>query len=166
MVPRVAFAASLPVVLLLATSAQADRPTSTPVGYWRATDYRTSKPCAIISIREVHGELRGRIEKIIDPPPGYENPICTKCSGNKRNKPVLGMEVIGGIKREGNGFSDGWALDPVDGNTYHLSLEVADGGKRLKVFGYVRVVFKIGRTEIWERISAGSVGLGASSAVH
>lgn len=154
MIPRVALATSLPVAVLLAATALADSPTASPTGHWRATHYLSGKPCAIISIREVQGELRGRIEKVLNPPPGYENPICTECQGNKRNKPVIGMEVIWGLKREGNGYSDGWALDPVYGNTYHVGLEVTDGGKRLKVFGYVRIIFKIGRTEIWERVPA------------
>lgn len=133
--------------------ALADDPRSTPVGYWEATDHRTSKPCAIIGIREVGGELHGRIERLLEPPNGEQNPICTKCPGSKRNQHVLGMEVVWGLKRQRGGYSDGWALDPVDGNTYHLSLEPIDGGSRLKVFGYVRVVVKIGRTEFWRRVA-------------
>jgi len=138
-------------MISIVATALADAPTMTPVGYWEATDHRTSKPSAVISIREIRGELRGRIEKLINPPNGEANPICTKCPGCKRNQHVLGMEVVWGLKREGNGFSDGWALDPVDGNTYHLRLDVVDGGNRLKVFGYVQVIVKIGRTEFWRR---------------
>lgn len=141
------------LAILLSAIALADGPGATPVGYWEATDHRTSKPCAIIGIREVRGELRGRIEKLINPPNGEQNPICTKCPGSKRNQHVLGMDVVWGLKRQGDGYSDGWALDPVDGNTYHLKLELIDGGSRLKVFGYVKVVVKIGRTEFWRRVA-------------
>jgi uncharacterized protein (DUF2147 family) len=150
---RTILALMFPAVLSVAATALADSPASTPVGHWKATDYRTSKPIAIIGVREVRGELLGYIDKLVVLPNGDPNPICTKCPGNKRNKHVLGMEVIWGLKRKGNSFSDGWALDPVDGNTYRLSLEVVDRGKRLKVFGYVQMLIKIGRTEFWERIA-------------
>ncbi len=46
-------------------------------------------------------------------------------------------------------WKDGSILDPKNGKTYHCQLKVTDQGKKLKVFGYIRIIFKIGRTQVW-----------------
>jgi uncharacterized protein (DUF2147 family) len=142
-------------LLLLATQLPADQaPVSTPVGYWKTIDDHTGKARSIVRIFEVNGELRGRIEKFLDLPSGSKPPTCDKCPGNKKGKPVLGLEFLWGFKRDGAGWSDGSVLDPEEGHVYNANLEVLDGGKRLKLFGYVRVVFKIGRSQTWTRVDS------------
>jgi uncharacterized protein (DUF2147 family) len=45
----------------------------------------------------------------------------------------------------------GWqGVDPQSGNIYKVWIEVVDGGKRLKVRGYLGVSL-FGRTQYWER---------------
>jgi uncharacterized protein (DUF2147 family) len=133
----------------------ADDPGATPVGYWKTIDDRTGHSRSIVRIVEVNGELRGRIEKLLAPPKDDPDPICKKCTGDKKNKRVRGLEFLWGFRREANGWSDGYVLDPEEGQTYHGSIQVIDGGKRLKLFGYVRVIIKIGRSQVWERVSPG-----------
>jgi uncharacterized protein (DUF2147 family) len=123
-----------------------------PVGYWKTIDDKTKKPRSIVKVWEQGGELRGRIERLLREPNEEQDPVCDKCKGEKHNKKIIGMEFLWGFKREAAGWSDGWVLDPKDGNTYHATLEVAEGGAKLKLFGYIRILFKIGRSQTWERV--------------
>jgi uncharacterized protein (DUF2147 family) len=140
---------------LLATHVPAQQaPANTPVGYWKTIDDHTGQARAIVEIFEVNGELRGRIDKFLNLPNGMKPPTCDKCPGDKRGKPVLGLEFLWGFKRDGASWSDGSVLDPEEGHVYRANLEMLDGGKRLKLFGYVRVVFKIGRSQTWTRVAS------------
>ena len=132
--------------------AWADDSSATPAGYWKTIDDKTHQARSIVKIVEVNGELRGRIEKLLAPPKDDPDPICKKCTGDKKDKLVRGMEFLWGFKREAKGWSDGYVLDPEEGQTYHGSIQLIDGGKRLKLFGYVRVIIKIGRGQVWERV--------------
>ncbi len=135
--------------------ARADDVSTTPVGYWKTIDDKTHQARSIVRIVELNGQLRGTIVKLLAPPKDDPDPICKKCTGNKKNKRVRGLEFLWGFKREARGWSDGYVLDPEEGQTYHGSIQVIDGGKRLKLFGYVRVIIKIGRSQVWERASSG-----------
>jgi uncharacterized protein (DUF2147 family) len=142
-------------LLLLASRLPADQAAeSTPIGYWKTIDDHTGQARSIVKIFEVNGELRGRIEKFLNLPNGAKPPTCDKCPGNKQGKPVLGLEFLWGFKRDGSSWTDGSVLDPEEGRVYNANLEVLDGGKRLKLFGYVRVVFKIGRSQTWTRVAS------------
>ena len=141
--------------LLSATALFADEaPANTPIGYWKTIDDHTGQARSIVRIFEANGELHGRIEKFLNLPSGMKPPTCDKCPGDKQGKPVLGLEFLWGFKRDGADWSDGSVLDPEEGRVYHANLQVLDGGKHLKLFGYVRVVFKIGRSQTWTRVDS------------
>ena len=129
-------------------------PTNTPIGYWKTIDDKTGKPRSIVKIFEVNGELRGRIEKLLDVPSGEKPRTCDKCPGDKKGKPILGLEFLWGFKRDGATWGEGAVLDPEEGKVYKANLDVLDGGKRLKLFGFVRVLVKIGRSQTWTRVDA------------
>jgi uncharacterized protein (DUF2147 family) len=119
-------------------------------------DGDTGKPLSIVKISVIDGELRGRIEKILDP---EVNPICVRCPEEKKNKPVVGLEFLGGFRPAGSSWSEGWILIPSWGRTYHANLEVLEGGNRLKVSAFVRAIVKIGRSQTWERVAPEEYGL-------
>jgi uncharacterized protein (DUF2147 family) len=144
----------LPIFLLTDRLSAAEAPDNTPVGYWKTIDDHTGQARSIVRIFEANGELRGRVEKFLNLPNGAKPPTCDKCPGDKKGKPVLGLEFLWGFKRDGTGWSDGSVLDPEEGRVYKANLEVLDGGKHLKLFGYVRVVFKIGRSQTWARVAS------------
>ncbi len=133
----------------------ADQPSAnSPIGYWKTVDDKTGKARSIVKIFELNGELRGRIEKLLDLPSGAKVPSCEKCPGDKKGKPVLGLEFLWGFKRDGASWGEGAVLDPEEGKVYKANLELLDGGKRLKLFGFVRVLFKIGRSQTWTRVES------------
>jgi uncharacterized protein (DUF2147 family) len=125
-------------------------------GYWKTIDDETGKPQAVIRLWEYQGKLVGRIVKLF-PKPGEEaNPVCDECSGSLHNKPVIGMTFLWGFVRDqGNDrkWTNGEIVDPDSGDQYHCQLELTDGGKKLEVFGYIRLLVKVGRTEVWLRAS-------------
>ena len=153
----IAFAGLL--LVLAAVGGRAEDPAPSPVGHWKTIDDKSHKPRSIVKIWEQDGELKGRIEKLIREPGEEEDPLCDKCKGEKHNQKVRGMEMLWGFKRRADGWSDGRVLDPEEGNVYHADITVVDGGQRLRLFGYIRIIFKIGRSQTWERVKPEDVGL-------
>jgi len=124
----------------------------TPVGYWKTIDDKTGEAKSIVKIWVAKdGTLKGRIEKVFPKEGEDPNPKCDKCKGDRKDKPVLGMEFLWGFNGEGAVWKNGEVLDPENGKIYSCQLEVIENGKKLKVFGYIRIIFKIGRSQIWLR---------------
>lgn len=121
-----------------------------PVGVWRTIDDKNHKEKSLVRIAEVNGELRGTIEKLFREPGEEPNPNCDKCEGDKHNKPVIGMMILTGMKRQGDEYAGGQILDPANGKTYKCKMWTSDGGKKLNVRGFIGVSL-LGRTQVWVR---------------
>ncbi len=134
----VALAATL---LLLMPTAFAQ----SPVGTWRTIDDETGKPKSHVEIYEQNGKLYGKITKLLNP--SEPNPTCKKCSGAKKGKPIEGLVIIEGLKKDGDEWEDGTILDPSKGKTYDCKLWLE--GDKLKVRGYVALFY---RTQTWQRV--------------
>lgn len=119
----------------------------TPVGLWKSIDDGTRQPKALIRIAEASGVLIGRIEKILTDKP---DALCDQCTGELKDKPVLGMTILRGHKKGGDFWEGGTILDPANGKTYKSHLKVTDGGNRLEVRGYIGTPL-LGRTQTWVR---------------
>jgi uncharacterized protein (DUF2147 family) len=138
------------LITLMSAALPALAQEASPVGLWKNIDDVTGKPKALIRISEDKGELRGQIEKLF-PAPGEEpNPKCTACSGAKKDQPVIGMVFMSGLKKNGDEYTDGEILDPDNGKVYRSKMSLAEGGKKLKVRGYVGVPM-FGRSQVWVR---------------
>lgn len=138
------FAAMAGVLLLPARA----RAAGNPVGDWTTIDDETGQPKSVVRISERDGKLYGKILKLIDPP--EPNPKCKECSGSKRDQPIEGLEILWGLEPDGDEWSGGYILDPKNGKQYRCYIEVLDGGKRLKVRGYIGVSL-FGRTQYWKK---------------
>lgn len=121
---------------------------SSPVGRWKTIDDATGKAKSIVAIREENGRLYGTIERLFDPP--VPHPTCYLCRGEMKDRPLVGLEVLWGFRQEGNQWSGGQVLDPETGKIYRASLVLEDGGKKLRLHGYILILW-IGRTEHWQR---------------
>ncbi|MGO8934740.1 MAG: DUF2147 domain-containing protein [Terracidiphilus sp.] len=145
-----AFAA--PFGLSLSALAQAvDSPAhaqASPVGRWKTVDDATGKVKSIVQIREENGELYGTIEALFDPP--VPHPTCYLCTGDLKDRPLVGLQVLSGFAQVGAQWSGGQVLDPESGKIYRASLTLEDGGKKLRLHGYFLVPI-LGRTEHWQR---------------
>lgn len=131
-------------LILSAGTAYAD--SQSPVGNWKNISDKTGKTEAIIQIWEENGELRGKLSRLFEP----KETVCSACKGDKQNKPLLGMEIIWGVKRKGEEWGGGKILDPNSGDIYSVKMSLAEGGRQLKVRGFMGFAL-LGRTQTWLR---------------
>lgn len=124
---------------------------TTPVGYWKTIDDATNEPRAIVEIKEVDGKLFGNIVKTF--PKEGDKTECTECSGDKKNKPIVGLEIIWDLKKDGDEYTSGYILDPKNGKTYKAKLSLQENGEKLKVRGFIGFSL-LGRTQTWLKSSA------------
>jgi uncharacterized protein (DUF2147 family) len=136
------------LTVLFTTSALAQE--ASPVGRWTTIDDETKKPKSVIAIYEENGKLYGKIEKLFREPNEPENPVCDKCEGALKNQPILGMVILRDLKKDDDEWTGGTILDPGNGKTYKCKIAVQDGGKKLKVRGYIGMSL-LGRTQHWVR---------------
>ena len=122
----------------------------TPVGTWRSIDDQTKEAKAQIVITDNAGVLTGRIEKVLKKD-ARPNAGCDKCTDDRKDKPVEGLEIIRGARKaEGKDvWEGGRVLDPEKGSDYTLRLTPIDGGKKLEVRGSIG---PFGRTQTWTRV--------------
>ena len=136
------------LVFLLGSSAWAQD--ASPVGVWKSIDDKTKKERSIIRITEASGELQGVVEKIFDQPGDDPAHLCKECKGDLKDKPIVGMKILWGLKKDGATWSGGEILDPKNGRVYSAKITPSKDGKSLDVRGYFGVSL-IGRTQTWLR---------------
>lgn len=141
-----AFGAALAAGLFAPIAASAQSLDS-PVGLWRNIDDETRQSKALIRIVEQGGALVGRIEKILTQ---QADAVCEKCTDERKGKPVQGMTILTGLKRDGDEWTGGEILDPNNGKVYKAKARLADGGRKLDVRGFVGIAL-VGRTQTWVR---------------
>jgi uncharacterized protein (DUF2147 family) len=137
---------TLAMVTGISNVVRAKETETSPVGLWKTVDDDTGKAKSIVEIWEKNGVLYGRIKKLIDP--SEPNPVCDKCTGKRQNSPIIGMTIMEGLKQDGKEWNGGTILDPENGKTYKVLIEVQNGGKKLKVRGYIGFSL-LGRTQYW-----------------
>ena len=122
----------------------------TPVGLWRSFDDKTGEAKAEVRIAETSGVLSGKIEKRLLKTAKPDD-VCTECSDDRKDQPLLGLEIIRGAKKaEGQGvWEGGKILDPENGKNYTLKMTPVEDGKKLDVRGSFG---PFGRTQTWVRI--------------
>ena len=117
---------------------------------WQTIDDKTGEKKAVIQLTESGGKVSGKIIKVLNKEKA--DALCTKCPGSLKNKPAEGLQILSGLKADGNNqWSDGKLVDPESGKTYSGKLTLSDNGQSLKLRGFVGTpVF--GRSQTWQRI--------------
>jgi uncharacterized protein (DUF2147 family) len=121
----------------------------TPVGVWQTINERGERE-GLVRIVEVAGELRGSVIAVYSPPAPNANPRCEDCSGELKGKPVIGMQILSGMRWDGERYSGGEILDPDNGKVYRCFLRLTDEGRTLEVRAYIGLSL-FGRTQRWLR---------------
>ncbi|NBW53697.1 MAG: DUF2147 domain-containing protein [Betaproteobacteria bacterium] len=125
----------------------------TPVGVWHTIDDETNQPKGEVRIFEKEGALVGVVGRALKEDPNAK-PNCDKCEDDRKGQPIIGMEILRGLKREGKEDEYLWAgggkiLDPTNGKIYTVKMVPVEGGKRLRVRGYIGPFY---RTQFWNRV--------------
>jgi uncharacterized protein (DUF2147 family) len=143
---RATFALALAASALPALAAN-----DTPVGKWKTIDDETHQVKSIVEITEEGGLLQGKVLQVLKPDdPNEVHPVCKKCDGERKNKPIEGMTIMWGLKKDDGEWSGGQILDPAKGKIYKVTLKLVDGGKKLDVHGYIGFSL-MGRSQEWVR---------------
>jgi len=124
-----------------------------PLGLWQGVDDDTKQPSGWFLISEHDGIYAGIIAKMFLKPSEDPNALCDQCKDDRHNHPWLGLEIIRGMKPEGNDnkYVDGTILDPRDGKIYKAMMTVTPDGQTLVVRGYLGFAL-LGRNQYWTRL--------------
>jgi uncharacterized protein (DUF2147 family) len=118
---------------------------------WQTIDDTTGKPRAVVEFSESNGALSATVKALLDK---KAKTVCDSCSGNLKNKPVVGLQIVSNLKPvagQPNVYENGTILDPHNGKTYKLKGTVSADGKTLNLRGYIGVSL-LGRNQTWKRI--------------
>ena len=117
------------------------------IGVWQTIDDETGEAKSHIQIFEKDGKLYGKVIKLLQADPGK---LCDQCPGDKKDQPILGMQVLSDLQPYRDYWSYGRILDPQNGKTYKCSIWLEDAD-HLKVRGYIGVS-ALGRSQDWYRV--------------
>ncbi|MCW4453717.1 DUF2147 domain-containing protein [Flavobacterium sp. MXW15] len=136
---------ALPLAAAAFSASAADGAT----GRWKTIDDKTGKVKSIVEITQAaNGTLSGKVVDILYSERGPD-PVCDKCDGERKGKPVKGMTILWNLKADGaNQWSGGTILDPANGKSYKSKAELKDGGGKLDVSGCVAFIC---RAQTWVR---------------
>lgn len=130
-------------LLTVSTTALAQ---TSPIGRWKTIDDETGKAMTITEVYQAkNGTLAARVVEALEPSAAS----CTKCSGDKKNKPTVGMPVLWNLQREGEHWGNGQGFKPSTGDSFKVkSVKLIDGGSKLEVTG-CKMMFC--RSATWQR---------------
>ena len=97
-------------------------------GHWKTVDDETGKAKSIVEIYKEDGKVYGKIVELLDPP--RPNPLCEECTGALKDAPIIGLQIIDGLSKDGDEYNDGRILDPNNGKTYKCYITLEDDDTR------------------------------------
>lgn len=117
-------------------------------GKWKTIDDETKQAKSIVEIyKKSDGKYYGKVSQLLIKP---ADPNCTSCKDDRKGKPILGLEIIRGLAKDGDEFTGGTITDPKTGKTYKCT--ITKSGDKLNVRGYMGVSI-LGRTQVWQKVN-------------
>ncbi len=115
-------------------------------GKWKSVDDETGEEKSIVEIFKKNGKAYGKIIKILGEE--HQNVTCDKCDDDdpRKDKRVIGMEIIKALEWDDDEWDGGTILDPEDGKVYKCKMWVKNGNLILR--GYIGFSL-IGRSQTW-----------------
>ena len=145
----------LPVTLMLMSAAfPAQAQEASASGLWQKLE--NGKPVVWVLVVERNGLFEGVIAKTFPAPGEAGTEICSKCTDDRKNAPVLGISFIRDMQRNGLKYENGNVLDPRDGKIYKAKMSVSADGQELTMRGYIGFSL-LGKDETWYRLPDTSI---------
>jgi len=120
------------------------------VGKWITIDDETNKKKSIVELYKVDGKLYGKIIYLFPREGREENPKCKKCTDDRKDQPLVGLQIVRSLKWDGEEWEGGTIVDPENGKIYTVKMWLEEGNANLlNVRGYVGPIF---RTQKWVRV--------------
>ncbi len=107
----------------------------------------TDDGSAVVRIEACGDRMCGRIARVLDTRAGVPQTDVTTPDASRRNRPLIGLQILSGYRRGASRWEDGRAYDPKTGNSYNSSLRLDSDGS-LRVTGCVLFVC---RSKRWTR---------------
>ena len=137
------------ITLLFCITAMTSMQSQSVIGKWKTIDDATGEAKSIVEVFSKSGKIYAKVVDILDP--ANKNSVCKQCSGEDKNKPILGLTIIKGLSKDGSEYNSGEILDPKNGKLYKCALTLESKDK-LKVRGYIGFSL-LGRTQYWHRVN-------------
>ena len=122
----------------------------TCIGKWTTIDDATGKKKSTVELYKYKEQLYGKITYLYPREGRPDNPVCDKCTDDRKNQPLVGLQIVRNGKWNGTEWAGGTIVDPENGKTYNTKiwLDPKDPNK-LMLRGYIGPFY---RTQTWVRV--------------
>ena len=131
------------VTLLFSVTLFAQNPL---LGEWITVDDATGEQKSIVRIYQAdNGKYYGTIIQLLEE--NGETAVCTECTGEDHNKPIVGLTIIRDMQLKDNELRGGKVLDPDNGKFYYAKVYLKDG--KLILRGSLDKAGLLERSQTW-----------------
>ena len=136
------FAFSLLCLFALVPSSRRAQKHDGIAGKWITINDHTGEAGSVVEIVVQGDRAFGYVRMLMRPEKLKSH--CDLCKDDRKDQPIVGMQILRNLKRDGDEWVDGRILDPQEGKIYDCKMWVEDG--HLKLRGYVGFLY---RTQSW-----------------